>query len=335
MNCSESNLEQKYSSDNRESQPQNSIQQPVRSSFEKMLEQNGLVNIATIDSSIVISLKYSTKNNIAKRDMYKDFDKAYLQEDVAVKLKNAQQYIKRKDSSLSLIVFDAVRPHSIQQLLWDSVALPIKKKRRFLAHPNKYSLHNFGAAVDVSLVKNKSELLDMGTPFDYPNELAYPCLENYFVSIGELSIDVIKNRTLLRNAMIEAGFIDNKYEWWHFSACRRTKAIATFALIKTFHSVEKPDTIRKIFEEHDVWFKVQLAAATRALPKKHKIFNAPNVKMYTHEGMFKYTTGEFKDLSKTYTYRDSLRNEGFQAFVVCFDNGERIHIQEAIYLTSQ
>lgn len=305
------------------------------SPYELLLNANGLVDIKTIDSTIAISLKYSTKDNIARQDMYNGLNKAYLQKTVAKKLSKAQKLLKQKDTSLSLIIFDAARPHSIQQLLWDSVQLPSAKKRKFLAHPAKYSLHNFGAAVDVSIIKNKKTLLNMGTPFDYPDELAYPCLEDYFLSKGELSQEVIENRTLLRTVMTASGFIENKYEWWHFGACQRKEAKESYALIKDFSTAVKPDTAKQIIEEHNIWFKVQLAAAARSLPESHKIFSAPNVTSYWHNGMIKYTSGKFNDLSKTYQYRDSLRAKGFEAFVVCFDNNKRIHIEEAIYLTSQ
>ena len=53
---------------------------------EAKIIEAGLIDIKTIDTTIKVDLKYSTKNNFLGIDVYGDFNKCYLQPDVAEKL---------------------------------------------------------------------------------------------------------------------------------------------------------------------------------------------------------------------------------------------------------
>lgn len=305
------------------------------SKFEQLLIENGLVDVKSVDPSIVIDLKYASTDNIAGKKLYHDMPRAYVQADVALMLKQANMYVSAQLPYHSLIIFDAVRPHTVQRMLWDSVSLPKSQKIRFLAHPDKLSLHNYGVAVDVSIVDSSGTLLDMGTPFDSPEELAYPCLEKYFIEKGLILKSHLSNRLVLRDAMIKAGFINNKYEWWHFSACNRKTAHKQYALIKDFNSIIAPDTAHTEMLA-DVWFKVQIYMSDKLLKPSHAVYKAPKVSYYNQNNYYKYTSGAFRELQECYDYRDSLRQVGFtQAFVVCFNGNKRIHIQEALFLTAE
>jgi len=302
--------------------------------YEQMLIKAGFVDISQIDSSIIVDLLYASENNFLQKDLYDGFSKCYLPKPVAEKVKMAQSLLKSQDSSYSLIIYDGTRPHSIQQRMWDELDMPLAKKKKFLARPNIISMHNFGAAVDVSLCID-GEPLDMGTEVDYAGELAYPNLEDYFLENGLLYQEQVDNRKILRNAMLEAGFIYNLYEWWHFSSCKRHIALQKYPLINDFSSYTAPQVL--VAEQRDsserVIFKVQLAAAAKPLSPQHKIFTLKNVSYYKHQNMYKYTTGSFHNLSNAYSYRDSILTTSYnQAFIVCFYKGERIHIKDAIAL---
>ncbi len=61
--------------------------------------------------------------------------------------------------------------------MWDSLQLHPLIKYDYLAGPDELSLHNYGAAVDVSIINENGVLLDLGTPFDYFGCLARPTHE--------------------------------------------------------------------------------------------------------------------------------------------------------------
>jgi D-alanyl-D-alanine dipeptidase len=207
--------------------------------FEQNLIDAGLVNVLELDSTIALDLKYSTEDNFLEKDVYGDFDQCYLQPDVAEKLVLAQLLLRSKRPNYSILVYDAVRPRSVQQKMWNIVDLPIQEKVKFISNPANGSLHNFGAAVDVSLVDEYGNELDMGTPFDYIGELAHPVKEKDFLASGELVEQQVKNRKLLRSVMHKAGFFNIQTEWWHFNSCYRKEAQEKYHIIEGIPLEEK------------------------------------------------------------------------------------------------
>jgi D-alanyl-D-alanine dipeptidase len=101
-----------------------------------------------------------------------------------------------------------------------------------VSNPRNGSLHNFGAAVDLSIVDENGIELDMGTPYDYFGELAYPREENRLVKEGKLSHLQALNREILRNVMHEAGFSGITTEWWHFNSCSRPEAFERYDIVE-------------------------------------------------------------------------------------------------------
>jgi D-alanyl-D-alanine dipeptidase len=190
------------------------------------------VDIKDVDSSIKVDLKYSSYDNFLCTDMYGDLEKAYLQPDVAEKLKSAQQSLRKKYPYYSLIIYDAVRPRSIQAKMWDTLKLPFSVRTKYVSNPQNGSLHNFGAAVDLSIIDENGIVLDMGTPYDFFGELAYPREEERMIKEGKLSYKQLLNRKILRDVMLEAGFMDITTEWWHFNSCFRSQAISKYKIIE-------------------------------------------------------------------------------------------------------
>lgn len=202
------------------------------SDLEIELIKKGLVNVSDIDSTILINIKYSTTDNFMNEDMYGDFNKAYLQKDVALKLKKAQFFLHQNNSELSLLVYDAVRPRHVQQKMWDGLNMSFSEKIKFVSNPKNGSLHNYGAAVDVTLSTTNGKPLDMGTPYDFIGELAYPSLETQNLENGTITKLQINNRKLLRSVMKKAGFFGIQSEWWHFNSCRRSEAKKRYEIVE-------------------------------------------------------------------------------------------------------
>lgn len=183
---------------------------------EDLASLKSLVDISEINSDILVDLKYSTENNFLHADLYGDLDRCFLQEKVAYMLSNAQEILTAIKPGYRLIVFDCLRPRSVQSRMWSRVKGTVKEF--YVANPQKGSMHNYGAAVDVSMVDEKGNLVDMGTAFDEFEELSQPKRERRFLESGELSSEQAANRLLLRMVMVQAGFLWIDSEWWHFNA---------------------------------------------------------------------------------------------------------------------
>lgn len=192
-----------------------------------------LVNLQHLDSTIGVTLRYADTNNFLKTNFYDGLRHAYLPCEVALKLCNAQYYLKQVSPALSLVILDATRPLHIQQMMWDSLDMPPDKKFNYLSPPYEPSLHNYGCAVDLTILdESKNSLLDMGTGFDAFTPLSQPALEWKFLKSGELSREAVDNRRLLRTVMKMAGFSSIPSEWWHFGYCSKETAATKFKLIK-------------------------------------------------------------------------------------------------------
>lgn len=203
----------------------------VKSEMEKYLDSLGLVDVSILDTSLHIDLRYSTTNNFLKTDLYEDLNKAYLQSEVALKIVKASEILFLKDSSLRLVIWDAARSVAVQQRMWDMCEVPLERRHWYVTPPATRSLHNFGAAVDVTLMNSQGEYLDMGTDFDFFGEEAYTSNEQNLVNRGLITKKACENRQLLRAVMRETGFSPIKYEWWHYNSCSRNAAKSKYPLI--------------------------------------------------------------------------------------------------------
>jgi D-alanyl-D-alanine dipeptidase len=160
-----------------------------------------------------------------KRKVYDRIAKAYLQKDVAERLARCQDHLSTIDPSLHLLIYDAIRPVSVQRKMWKALdSLPPKERGKYVSNPANRSVHNYGAAVDLTICNQLGEPLDMGAEFDQFDEIAYPSKELFFLANGQLTIKQVENRKLLRKVMKIEGFTNIPSEWWHFNACSRTVA---------------------------------------------------------------------------------------------------------------
>lgn len=212
--------------------------------WDTYLQNEGLVNIQSIDSSILVELKYSTTDNFMETDVYGCLENCYLQPDVAGRLVLCQNKLQELDSNLSLLLYDGLRPRLVQQFMWDLLDMPINEKTKFVSNPAKGSLHNFAAAVDITLFnKTTQQALDMGTPYDYIGVLAWPTKEPSLLKDSLLTQEQVNNRILLRKVMKEGKFFNIQTEWWHFNACYRDKAKELYHIIEGDTSLLKNLTL--------------------------------------------------------------------------------------------
>ena len=196
----------------------------------KLTDYFQLVNINDIDSTIFVDLKYATIDNFTGTVLYEGFDDAYLQPDVARMLAEAHHYLKKSYPGLRLLVYDAVRPLSVQRTMWEHVK--DTKYHRYIAHPDRLSLHNYGAAVDLTLADSLGHPLDLGTSFDHFGRAAGISNEHELMEQGLLNNQQVMNRHILRKVMHDAGFRSISGEWWHFNACSLQEAKQRYTLVE-------------------------------------------------------------------------------------------------------
>lgn len=205
----------------------------VVSELEKTLIDQGLVDIEKVIPGIKVELKYSTEDNFFGKDVYGDHVRCYLQPVVAEMLGKAQESLKKDYPNLTLLVYDGVRPLSVQQILWDSLDKPDSIKPLYVSDPKIGGLHNFGVAVDLTIFDTEAgKPLDMGTTYDFFGYPAYPDRELQMLAEGKITRAQVANREILRKVMKGAGFTGIGSEWWHFNAFSRKEAGEKFALIK-------------------------------------------------------------------------------------------------------
>lgn len=177
-----------------------------------------------------IELKYATTDNFMKVNAYGSLNRAFLHRIAFEKLTSAAQAIQKTHPHYKLLIYDALRPRSAQRVLWKYVVGTPQQK--YVADPDKGSIHNYGFAVDLTIIDNKGQPLDMGAAFDDFREISQPDQEEKFLASAELTKNHIDNRLLLRNAMVGAGFNSISHEWWHFEALPRTQVRQEFSIVE-------------------------------------------------------------------------------------------------------
>ncbi|HWY39479.1 MAG TPA: M15 family metallopeptidase [Chthoniobacterales bacterium] len=164
-----------------------------------------LVDIASVDPTIVIDLRYATEQNVTGHALYPRGTKALILPSVAQQLAGAQKYLRQFRYRLK--IWDAYRPKEAQELLWKYAA-----KDQYVANPEKGfgSMHSFGVSVDATLVDDWSQDVTMPTRFD---EFKPQAMMGY----SGRDPQVKQHLTLLQLAMAHNNFYGLRVEWWHFT----------------------------------------------------------------------------------------------------------------------
>ena len=191
-----------------------------------------MTNIRKVEPSIQVSLMYARADNFCGKVLYQDLREGYLHPLAAQALAKAQRRLKQLHPELSLKVYDATRPMSIQQTMWDEVKNT--PKYFYVSNPkNGGGLHNYGLAVDITLCRAETgDTLDMGTKVDHMSSLSHIDREDQLVQQKRISREAQKNRQLLREVMGYAGFKPLRTEWWHFNFRTRAEAKKYFKVIR-------------------------------------------------------------------------------------------------------
>lgn len=202
-----------------------------QSRTEHYLDSLGMVNIGKLDKTLKIDLMYTRADNFTGKVLYDDLHQAYLHPEAAKALLKAQKRLKELHPGYSLIIYDAARPMSVQQKMWNVVKGT--SKNIYVSNPARGGgLHNYGLAVDVSVIDEKGRPLSMGTKVDHLGKEAHIDTEASMVQQGIITARDRKNRQLLRQVMTYAGFKPLRSEWWHFNFRTREEAKRNYKVIK-------------------------------------------------------------------------------------------------------
>jgi D-alanyl-D-alanine dipeptidase len=177
-----------------------------------------------------VSLRYATTDNFVHSDVYGAFSRAYLRRAGAAEFAKAVAILEREHPGWKLLVWDALRPRSVQRIFWAKVVST--PQQDYVANPDSGSIHNFGLAVDVTLLDADDHQLDMGTGFDNFTDAARTDNEDALVTSGRLSQVEKANRLILRGLMTRAGFHTIPEEWWHFDALPVAEVRAIYKIVE-------------------------------------------------------------------------------------------------------
>lgn len=205
--------------------------QSISNTIEQKFINAGLVDVSSIDKTLQVDLVNSDPlKNFFRENYYGDLKKAYLRKSVAIKLSNAQKILKKQYPHLSLQILDAARPRAVSKAMY--LKMKGTKFEKYVAHPAKGSMHNYGIAVDITIVDGAGKGLDMG-PSPFKKSLIAIYWQYAKMKMGlKLTKKQSSNRLLLADVMHKAGFYPLAHEWWHFNGMKKNTARKQFKIIE-------------------------------------------------------------------------------------------------------
>ena len=171
-------------------------------SFEEK-SQAPLVNLEELSTDFSYEIRYATPNNFIGETLY-DCPVCLLQPEIAEALLKANQYFCEKGYRIK--IYQCYRLLDVQKKMWAKVPRPT-----YVGNPyGNGSIHNKGAAVDITLETLEGCYVEMGSDYDHFGREAH--IDNY-----NFSKEILANRKLLFEGMRKFGFNTIRTEWWHFS----------------------------------------------------------------------------------------------------------------------
>lgn len=162
-----------------------------------------MVSLRELSSDFSFEIRYATKANFLHKRLYA-CDACILLPEVAEALLRANHYFC--EQGYRIRIYDCYRPLDVQKKMWEENPNPA-----YVANPyTSASVHNRGAAIDITLETREGCFVDMGSDYDYFGREAH-------IDNASLPAEVIANRKLLHEGMRKFGFQSIRTEWWHFN----------------------------------------------------------------------------------------------------------------------
>ena len=186
-------------------------------------DSTGFVILSDVVPDIIQEIRYySTYNFVGDRIDGYEKPRALMTIEAAQALKKVSDDVMKMGYRLK--VFDAYRPQMAVDnfVRWAENISDTRMKKYFYPKVDKTKLfsegyidaksgHSRGSTIDLTLFDMKTgKEVDMGGTFDYFGELSHPDYQ-------KITKQQLKNRKILRDAMIKNGFKPLATEWWHFT----------------------------------------------------------------------------------------------------------------------
>lgn len=152
--------------------------------------------------ALKVDLRYAGNDNFIDTALYPEYAAVYLEKRTAAALRQVQYDCLKY--GLQLVVLDAYRPYAVTLEMYR-----LSPNKKYVAHPDKGSVHNRGCAVDVMLADMQGNPLPCPTAYDAFGRAAAPDYTG-----GDARHR--NHRDLLIRSMHKRGFRVNPGEWWHY-----------------------------------------------------------------------------------------------------------------------
>ena len=184
-------------------------------------DNSGFAPVYTVIDDAAYDIRYYSSNNFtgARINGY-NAPIAYMTNESLKALAIAAEDLRKQ--GYRLLIWDTYRPQKAVYnfVEWindpenpgDKSFYPTLKKTDLLKgqYIMEKSGHTRGSTVDLTLIKKDGSFVDMGGTFDLFSEISHP-------DYKKLTKTQKKNRKILHDAMIKAGFSGIDSEWWHFT----------------------------------------------------------------------------------------------------------------------
>lgn len=184
-------------------------------------DNSGFAKVYTVIDDAVYDIRYYSPYNFTGNKIRGyNAPVAYMTKEALQALAIAAADLRKQ--GYRILIWDAYRPQKAVDNFVEWINNPSDEgNKSFYPELKKSDLlkgnyiaeksgHTRGSTVDLTIIKMDGSFVDMGGTFDLFSEISHPDYKN-------LTPEQIKNRKILHDAMINAGFVGIDSEWWHFT----------------------------------------------------------------------------------------------------------------------
>lgn len=227
----------------------------------------------------------------------------------------------------------------------------------------KYQGIDMSADAMIALQLQLAVFLDLSINFADKLQKEFHKIGRYDRGVKQAGFLVLY-KTTMPSVLIETGFLTNPSEEQFladtsgqrrmaqsmFNAFEKYKAELDGGKIKNETIIEEPfknqsdqpevtntQNQSSSVKTDNIVFRVQIETSETKIPLNAPKFKGMEVFEYMQDNVYKYTVGYFEnDFSKANDYKNELRKSGFNhAFVVAFQNEQRVNLEKAIKLAEK